>query len=284
MSQSKSDRGNRGGRAVLVTGAAGGMGRACARALAPLGELLLQDLDTGALADFASELAAEGLRAETLAGDLCDEKHLAALTAGVAERGGLRALAHTAGVSPTMADAKRVFDVDLVASARLLDALAPQLRPGAVAVLVASQAGHLVGASLGAEIEAILDDSTRPDAHARLVEVCPPAADPGGAYGIAKRGVQRLAVHRAPEWGRAGARIVSLSPGIIDTAMGKSELDGGHDIMKQMIEKTPVGQRLGTPEEIAAVIAFLCSDAASFVSGVDWLVDGGSTWQIAGAR
>jgi NAD(P)-dependent dehydrogenase (short-subunit alcohol dehydrogenase family) len=76
---------------------------------------------------------------------------------------------------------------------------------------------------------------------------------------------------------------VSVSPGIVDTGMGREELAAHGDAMKAIMEKTPVGQRMGRPQELAAVIAFLCSSAASFVSGVDWLVDGGSTNQVLGA-
>jgi NAD(P)-dependent dehydrogenase (short-subunit alcohol dehydrogenase family) len=109
------------------------------------------------------------------------------------------------------------------------------------------------------------------------------ATAPAGAYALSKWGVQRLVVAQAPAWGRRGARLLSLSPGIVDTGMGREELAAHGDAMKTIMEKTPVGQRMGRPEELAAVIAFLCSDAASFVSGVDWLVDGGSTNQVLGS-
>ena len=271
--------------AVLVTGAGGGIGLACARALAGAGTLLLQDLDLRRLASAEQALASEGIKAQTIAGDLCDPAHRAALVEAVARAGGLRALAHTAGLSPTMADARRIFAVDLVATVQLVDALLPALRPGAVAVLIASQAGHLIAAAATPEIDAILDAPLAPDAHARLVALCGPLASaPGGAYGLAKRGVHRIAVARAAAYGAAGARIVSLSPGIIDTGMGRAEQVAHGAATAAIVAKTPAGQRLGRPEEIAAVVAFLCSDAASFVTGVDWLVDGGSTHQVLSGR
>src|SRR4030095_5041149 len=124
---------------VVVTGAGGDIGLACARALAGRGSLLLQDLDERRLANARQALAGAGISAQTIAGDLCDPAHLAVLARAVAGAGGLRALAHTAGLSPTMADARRIFEVDLSATVRLIDALLPELLPGAAAVLIASQ-------------------------------------------------------------------------------------------------------------------------------------------------
>ncbi len=272
-------------RAVVVTGAGGGMGIACARALAGSGTLVLQEIDAARLASTSAALADEGIATRTIAGDLLDAAHLSALSAEVAKAGGLRAVVHTAGLSPTMADARRVFDVDLVATARLVEAMVPHLGPGSVAVLLASQAGYMVAGAATPEIDAILDAPLEPDAHARLVAIAGDlAGQPGGAYGLAKRGVQRLAVHRAPVFGRAAARIVSVSPGIIDTTMGLAERGGSPTATDVILEKTPVGQRMGSPDEIASVIAFLCSEGASYVSGVDWLVDGGSTLQVLGPR
>jgi NAD(P)-dependent dehydrogenase (short-subunit alcohol dehydrogenase family) len=274
-----------GAGAVVVTGAGGGIGLACARALAGRGALLLQDLDERRLAGAAQAFAGAGIPAQTIAGDLCDPGHLAALARAVAGAGGLRALAHAAGLSPTMADARRIFEVDLVAAVRLIDALLPELLPGAAAVLIASQAGHFAGAMATPAIDAILDAPIADDAHARLVSLAGAAAgEPGGAYALAKRGVQRLAVARAAAFGAAGARIVSLSPGLIDTGMGRAERDAHAAATDVLVAKTAVGHRMGRPEEIAAVVAFLCSDAASFVTGVDWLVDGGSTQQVLSGR
>jgi NAD(P)-dependent dehydrogenase (short-subunit alcohol dehydrogenase family) len=270
---------------IVVTGAAGGIGAACARALGGPGlRLLLSDLGTDALTETARSLAGEGIAATPLAGDLTTAGDREALAVAVGRAGGLAGLAHAAGLSGTMADARRILDVNLVATARLLERLLPLARRGAAAVCLASQAGHFVGRGMTPETRVAIDDPLAPDFFERLEAAAGPVATgASGAYGLSKWGVQRLVVAQAPAWGRRGARLVSVSPGPVDTGMGQSELAANTDAMNTIMEKTPVGRRMGRPEELAAVIAFLCSDAASFVSGVDWLVDGGSTNQVAGA-
>jgi NAD(P)-dependent dehydrogenase (short-subunit alcohol dehydrogenase family) len=98
-------------------------------------------------------------------------------------------------------------------------------------------------------------------------------SDSGFAYSLAKVGVIRAAARAAVRWGRHGGRVNSIAPGLINTPMQHQEREE-HPIIREMFEQTPLG-RFGEPEEVAAVAAFLASDAASFVSGIDVLVDGG---------
>ncbi len=100
------------------------------------------------------------------------------------------------------------------------------------------------------------------------------------AYAWAKRGVQRLVCREAVRWGRAGGRICSVSPGIIDTPQGRQEA-AAQPLMAALVNNTPLG-REGRAEEVAAVVAFLLSDEASYVSGCDVLVDGGVCAAVAG--
>lgn len=254
----------------VVTGAAGGMGRAIATRFAAAGDhLVLTDIDPDSLGAVAAELPGSPV---SVAGDLTDPAVSGALADAVAAAGPLRAVAHTAGLSPTMAEWDRVLAVNLIGSVRVLDALDPFVGRGTAAVCVASQASHFVGEPDPA-LATVLADPLAPDFLAKAADAG--VDDSGMAYAFSKWALRRLVVERAPAWGARGARITSLSPGIIGTAMGHQEMEQ-QEAMAMILDATPLG-RIGTAEEIAAVIEFLCSDAASFVTGTDILVDGGST-------
>jgi len=245
---------------AVVTGAGSGMGRAC----------------VDRLRSVADSLVAVDLRPPDIDGvvgvacDVTDDAAVEALAGRVAELGSFRALAHAAGLSPTMADPRRIVDVNLVGTVRLLDVFEPLAVAGTAAVCFSSSAGYLPMEFLGPELVELL-------AHPRdedfLDRVEAALTDSGLAYAWSKKGVQLEAAKAAVAWGRRGARVVSLSPGLIDTPMGRQEF-ANQPMMKPMLDNTPLG-RFGTAEEIAAVVAFLVSDDAAFVSGVDLLVDGG---------
>jgi NAD(P)-dependent dehydrogenase (short-subunit alcohol dehydrogenase family) len=253
---------------AVITGAASGMGREC----------------VGSLRGVADVVVAVDLKAPAIDGtvgvacDVSDPAQVDALVARVRELGPFRALAHAAGISPTMADVRRVFEVDLVGTQLLLDGFEAVAVPGSAAVCFSSSAAYQIAPFVDADQDAMLDDPLAPDFLDRAASA---VADSGVAYSLAKRGVIRAVGRAAVRWGRRGGRVNSVAPGLIDTPMGREELEQ-QPMMKEMLERTPLG-RLGEPREVAAVVAYLVSDAASFVSGIDVLVDGAMIQGMAAA-
>jgi NAD(P)-dependent dehydrogenase (short-subunit alcohol dehydrogenase family) len=266
----------------VVTGAAGAMGSACAGAVdAEVDVLLLTDIDGVRLEPVAARLGgATGAKVVTVVGDIADPATVADVARTVATHGELHAVVHTAGLSPSMAGWSEILRVDLVGTAVLLDQLLDLVVPGSVAVCVASIAGHL--GAFDPEMDALLDAPRDPDLELRFRAQLGREPDPGSTYRLAKRGVIRLCERAAIGWGARGGRVVSLSPGLIDTEMGRLEL-ANNPIKEQMAARTPVRsahQRAGGPlpghdADIAEAVAFLCSARASFISGCDVRVDGG---------
>ena len=207
-------------------------------------------------------------------GVVCDVTNAAdvrALAKAAQRAGPPRALAHVVGLSPSMADAGAILRVDLVGATLVADAFFEFVQPGAAAVFIASLAPHV--SELDQALKDAIEEPLAPGLLERVEAACAGDISPGIAYSLAKLGVIRLCQRRAGSWGQKGARILSISPGLIATPMGAREFKA-QTTKHQLLETTPLG-REGTMIEIAEVVDFLLSERASYISGIDLLVDGG---------
>ncbi len=210
--------------------------------------------------------------------DVSDRASVDALVDVVRGLGPLRALVHTAGLSPTMASPERVLEVDMLGTDHVLNAFLDVVVEGTAAVCIASMAGHM--ANLTPAQEQALTAATTESLMDALGGV--ELGDFGATYSVAKR-VNQLRVEKATiAWGARGGRVNSISPGIISTPMGHREItEGAGEQMQGMLDMSPV-PRIGTAEDIAAAVQWLVSEQASFVSGCDLRVDGGVVAAIHG--
>lgn len=253
---------------AVITGAAGGMGSACARQLAEAGwdRLLLCDISEERLEAVAAPLRAAGKAVDILAGDIADLAFPARVVAAL-EGQPIAALVHTAGISPLQGDALRIIEVNLVATVRLVDAVRSHMAPGAAAILFASNSSYF---PMPPEAAAAFSAPLPPQGAEALLPFAP---KPEMAYPLSKLGVRALVKREAKAFGTGGARIASMSPGAIDTPMTQG---AQFEMVQRMVDASASG-RMGQPDELAAVVTFMCSPAASFVTAADWLVDGGHT-------
>ena len=239
---------------AIVTGSSSGIGEAIALELAAAGAAVVVNSRSRARAEpVARAIAARGGRAIAVAADVRDSAQVAALVrAAVEELGGLDILVNNAGegfIAPseelTEEDWRRVIDVDLTAPFLCAQAAARHMlaRGSGVVINIASALAH--------------------------------TALPGrAAYATAKHGLIGLTKVLGVEWARRGVRCVAVSPGYVDTELLRENMRRGSFDRAALERRTPLG-RLATPEEVARVVAFVASDAASYMTGGHVLVDGG---------
>jgi NAD(P)-dependent dehydrogenase (short-subunit alcohol dehydrogenase family) len=257
---------------VLVITGAGGIGQAIARRQGPGKHILLADISEQNLTSAARALEDLGHRVSTKRVDVSSRESVHALAEAAAELGNVAQVVHTAGVSPVQASAATVLAVDLVGTALVLEELGRVIAPGAAGVVISSMAGHMFPPFDPEQEHALAHTPT--DELLALPFLTPDEMG-GAAYGYAKRANHLRVEAESLIWGRRGARVNAISPGIIITPLARDEMSGpGAANYKRMIETSATG-RVGTPDEVAAVAAFLLGPEAGFITGSDLLMDGG---------
>ncbi|MFF2493531.1 SDR family oxidoreductase [Agromyces sp. NPDC058064] len=260
---------------VAVVIGVGGMGQAIARRIGSGRIVVLADFNRATLDQVADELRGAGHEVHAHLVDVSKRDSVAALADDAAALGPVTHVAHTAGLSPTQASTEAILAVDLLGVAVVLDEFARVIAPGGAGVVIASMAGHFAAGQLPAELQQAF--AATPSDELLALPFLGALPDPGAAYSIAKR-ANHLRVQRASvAWGERGARINSISPGVISTPMGQQELAGDSGAQMRGMVQASAAKRLGTPDDIAEAAAFLLdATRASFVSGTDLLVDGGT--------
>lgn len=211
--------------------------------------------------------------------DVADFDAVQTFARAAAAAGHIETVVHTAGLSPSMASAKRVFEVDLLGTVHVIDAFTDLIPTGASLTCISSVArfgldpspdliAHLTNAPrdklLTTPSVLALEESQGPNVY----------TNPTLAYQLSKRGNQLRVQASAQAWGARGARINTVSPGVVLTALIRLEMATYGDAVKDMMERQPV-PRGGTANDIAGVVAFLAGPDASYITGSDIVVDGG---------
>jgi len=261
---------------VIVVIGAGSIGQAIARRVSAGKHVLLADIRKENADAAAKVLSEAGFEVSTAVVDVTSRESVQALVKAAAEIGEITGLIHAAGVSPSQAPPATILKVDLYGTALVLEAFGNVIANGGSGVVIASQSGHRLPALSAEQNKALA--TTPADGLLALPFLQPDEVkDPLHAYQLSKRGNSLRVMAEAVNWGKRGARINTISPGIIITPLAKDELSGPRgDGYRRMIGLSAVG-RAGTPDEVGNVGALLMGPDGAFITGSDFLMDGGVT-------
>ena len=261
---------------VIVLIGAGSIGQAIARRVSAGKHLLLADLRQENVDAAAKVLSEAGFEISTAVVDVSSRPSVHALVEMATAIGPVTGVIHAAGVSPSQATPATILKVDLYGTAVVLEEFGNVIARGGSAVVIASQSGHRLGALTAEQNKALA--TTPADELLSLTFLQPDQiTDPLHAYQVSKRGNSLRVMAEAVRWGKRGARVNTISPGIIITPLAKDELNGPRgEGYRRMIGISAAG-RAGTPDEVGNVAALLMGTDGGFITGSDFLMDGGVT-------
>ena len=260
---------------VLLTGA-GQIGMAIARRIGHGKKIIIGDKNINNAQSISKIMKESGFDNEAYECDISSRDSIKNLIKNAQEHGEIAYFINAAGVSPSQAPIEAILKVDLYGTAVLLEEVGKVIKKGGCGVTISSQSGHRME-QLGAEIDEQL--AMTPTEELLDLEILQPEniKDTLHAYQLAKRCNVKRVMYEACRWGEKGARINSISPGIIVTPLALDEFNGPRgDFYKNMFANCPSG-RPGTADEVASIAKLLMSDEGAFFSGSDILIDGGAT-------
>lgn len=259
---------------VVVIIGAGGIGIAIARRQGFGRTVLLADHNPTVLDSAALSMRAAGYAVETHPVDVTSRTSVRALASKAAELGNVMQVVNTAGLSPNMAPVEGVLKVDLYGAAVVFDEFGEVIAPGGSGLIISSMAGHMMPALPQEQDQALIHTPTE---GLLALPFLQPEAIPNTvvAYMIAKRANHLRVQASAISWGKRGARVNSISPGVVVTPLAQHELDSEiGDMYRAMVDASPAA-RMAPPDEIAVAASFLLGTDAAFITGSDLLIDGG---------
>ena len=261
---------------VMILAGAGQIGMAIARRMGHGMKILIGDKKPENAQTIAKIMKDAGFDTEAMEMDLSSRESIKKLIAKAQEYGEIAMLVNAAGVSPSQAPVEAILKVDLYGTAVLLEEVGKVIKEGGVGVTISSQSGHRMPALTPEEDELL---ACTPTEELLDLAVLQPEniRDTLHAYQLAKRCNEKRVMAESVKWGEKGARINSISPGIIVTPLAIDEFNGPRgDFYKNMFAKCPAG-RPGTADEVANVAELLMSEKGAFITGADFLIDGGAT-------
>lgn len=261
---------------VMILVGAGQIGMAIARRMGYGMKIVIGDKNKTNAEAMAKTMNEAGFDAVPVEMDLSSRSSILALIAEAQKYGKISMLVNAAGVSPSQATIETILKVDLYGTAVLLEEVGKVIKPGGVGVTISSQSGHRMPALTPEEDEQL---ATTPTEQLLSLDILQPQniRDTLHAYQMAKRCNVKRVMAEAVKWGERGARVNSISPGIIVTPLALDEFNGPRgDFYKNMFAKCPAG-RPGTADEVANVAELLMSSKGAFITGSDFLIDGGAT-------
>ena len=261
---------------VMILTGAGQIGMAIARRMGYGMKIVVGDRSIGNARAICTTMNNVGFDAVPFEMDLSSRESILDLIAEARKYGDISMLVNAAGVSPSQAPIETILRVDLYGTAVLLEEVGKVIKTGGTGVTISSQSGHRMPA-LTAEQDRLL--ATTPTDELLSLDMLQPEniSDTLHAYQMAKRCNVKRVMAEAVRWGERGARINSISPGIIVTPLAVDEFNGPRgDFYKNMFAKCPAG-RPGTADEVANVAELLMRQQGAFITGADFLVDGGAT-------
>lgn len=261
---------------IIVLIGAGQLGMAIARRMGYGNKIFVADWKLENADTIAKILKEAGFDAVSFVVDISSKQSVLQLIDAAQKEGEISMFINAAGVSPSQASIEQILHVDLYGTAVLLEEFGKVIRPGGTGVTISSQSGHRMPA-LSPEVDRQL--ALTPAEELLNLEVLRTEniQDTLHAYQMAKRCNAKRVMAEAVKWGQRGARINSISPGIIITPLALDEINGPRgDFYKNMFAKSPAG-RPGIADEVANVAELLLSEKGAFITGSDFLIDGGAT-------